>query len=422
MYHLVQEAKKTNFVTLHENTFEPLKSVTKHICTSTGSILRPSQIIYSYLYGGKEVFFEKEDIDTMKLLSKPCLRLLGFKPRTALKDYHNLKHSIFIYPDDYQIKGSIVAFSAILDRMLALDKIAICKFSARNNNLPSMVALLPQREETHDDSSQKTPPGFHLIHLPFAEDIRNPNIEKQPSADTDQILKAKMLVKKLRIVFDSTKFENPALQKHYASLQDVALERKELEEVPDYVTPDEEGMMRFKKIITEFKDSVFPPNYEPNPKSKPAKNVGKKRKREEPTSQESEANGSTKGTKRRKVTTEEKNAATTGRNWERLVADDEIKNLRIPELRAYLKINKVRGYSKLNKMDLVEAVTAHIREGGKPIKKEKVSQKSSDSQSQSQNSTDVKNTQSQSSSGLKFPLVPVKKEKTPSMDIDDDDF
>jgi ATP-dependent DNA helicase 2 subunit 1 len=55
------------------------------------------------------------------------------------------------------------------------------------------------------------------------------------------VLLAKAVVKTLRIRFNSVNFENPSLQKHYASLQAIALEREVEEDVEDYVKPDEEG-------------------------------------------------------------------------------------------------------------------------------------------------------------------------------------
>ncbi len=103
----------------------------------------------------------------------------------------------------------------------------------------------------------------------------------------EQVIKAKKLVKALRINFDSRSFENPctlpphdtrltspfrnrgrpcrqpwcrhcrnptqpaswwwclvqtALQRHYANLQALALDRDTVEETPDYLLPDTEGM------------------------------------------------------------------------------------------------------------------------------------------------------------------------------------
>jgi hypothetical protein len=69
-----------------------------------------------------------------------------------------------------------------------------------------------------------------------------------------------------------------ALQKHYAALQAMALEREELEAVPDYVVPDEEGMEKYADVIKEFNAAVFPIGYIPSTKKQKAP---KKEKTEE---------------------------------------------------------------------------------------------------------------------------------------------
>jgi ATP-dependent DNA helicase 2 subunit 1 len=68
---------------------------------------------------------------------------MGFKPISRLKYYHNLKHASFLYPDEQSIRGSTVAFSALLSQMLKMQKMAICKYS-KSNTPPRFVALLPQ--------------------------------------------------------------------------------------------------------------------------------------------------------------------------------------------------------------------------------------------------------------------------------------
>ena len=57
-------------------------------------------------------------------------------------------------------------------------------------------------------------PGFHVIPQPYADDIRDLKIEQTPTPTTDQIVKAKRLVKTLRIKFDSRNFENPCNVTH----------------------------------------------------------------------------------------------------------------------------------------------------------------------------------------------------------------
>lgn len=103
-----------------------------------------SQIKNAYGYGGERVIFEKDEITQIKTIDQPGFRLMGFKPRSALKLYHNLRTSNFIYPDEKVVKGSTVCFAALLDRMLSMDKIAICRFTARAAVAPRFVALVPQ--------------------------------------------------------------------------------------------------------------------------------------------------------------------------------------------------------------------------------------------------------------------------------------
>ncbi len=148
--------------------------------------------------------------------------------------------------------------------MIRMDKIAIAMFSPRNNVVPVYVALLPQAEELDEEGIQTKPPGFHLITLPFADDFRRLEIEKSENVPkAEHIDAAKQVVKNLRIRFNSQNFENPALQKHYASLQAMALEREHVEPVIDYVVPDEEGMQRFDPILDHCKETLFSPGYIP---------------------------------------------------------------------------------------------------------------------------------------------------------------
>jgi len=274
LYSLVHETKKSSFIWLDSKDNQPLKSVTKYICEDTGTLLiLDNQIKYSYGYGGERIIFDKEQLANIKTLDRQGLRLMGFKSYSALKLYHNIRSSNFIYPDEQSIKGSTVAFSSLLESMLALGKIAICRLTPRSNSAPCFVALLPQEEEFEDDGTQKTPPGFHLIYLPFADDIRHISTEPIIKANLDQIIAAKKMTRALRIKFDSRNFENPALQKHYAALQAMALEREYIEPVEDLVKPDEEGMRKYASFIEDFKDIVFPIGYVPLLKKRKAENI-----------------------------------------------------------------------------------------------------------------------------------------------------
>lgn len=53
-------------------------------------------------------------------------------------------------------------------------------------------------------------------------------------ANTEQIDKAKELLKKLQFAFRSESFENPVLQQHYANVEAMALDRDSPEEITDF--------------------------------------------------------------------------------------------------------------------------------------------------------------------------------------------
>lgn len=56
------------------------------------------------------------------------LKLMGFKPKSKLKDYHNIRTSYFLYPDEKRIEGSGQVFDALIKRMIHNEKIAIVRF------------------------------------------------------------------------------------------------------------------------------------------------------------------------------------------------------------------------------------------------------------------------------------------------------
>ncbi|XP_014670156.1 PREDICTED: X-ray repair cross-complementing protein 6-like [Priapulus caudatus] len=81
---------------------------------------------------------------------------------------------------------------------------------------------------------QVTPPGFHVVFLPFADDLRKLKLQEMPRANEEQIAKAKVVIKKLKIIYSPESFENPVLQKHWRNIEAFALERDAPESFVDY--------------------------------------------------------------------------------------------------------------------------------------------------------------------------------------------
>lgn len=83
-------------------------------------------------------------LDCSKLRSKWCgsqprlcncarfagLHVLGFKPLTSLKDYHQLREPTFVYPDEKRMPGSTSAFIALHGEVLRLPRVCT-KHAAR---------------------------------------------------------------------------------------------------------------------------------------------------------------------------------------------------------------------------------------------------------------------------------------------------
>lgn len=354
LYNLVQPTKKGNFVWLDAKTNQPLKSVTKWVCADTGTLLMDSQIKYAFPFGGAKVVFDKEEALQVKSFDKKALRLVGFKPRSAVKPHLNLSHSSFIYPDEQQVQGSTVAFAALLDRLLASDKVGICLWTRRTNTPPRFVALVPQEEEVDDDGLQVNPPGFHLVPLPFSDDIREIHTEPQPPVSPEQVIKAKKLVKALRINFDSRSFENPSLQRHYANLQALALDRDTVEETPDYLLPDTEGMENFAALINDFKDAVFPSDYEELRATKGKKSSGSKRKREPSDDNEDTA---AEGDSERPA--KKSSVLVDAAYVEELRQADSLSKLTVPQLKSFLQQCGLAVSAKLRKPQLLELLQDH---------------------------------------------------------------
>ena len=126
----------------------------------------------------------------------------------------------------------------------------------------SLFCLLSLLEivDSEDDRHQIEPPGFQIIFLPFADDIRQvtDSYYNREQATEAQTAAAVDVIKNGRIgPFSSSTFENPKLAKHYACVQALALFKDETgfdeENGDDEVKPDEEG----QKLYLEPKVRVF---------------------------------------------------------------------------------------------------------------------------------------------------------------------
>ncbi|KAJ7228183.1 SPOC like C-terminal domain-containing protein [Mycena pura] len=210
---------------------------------------------------GQRPFYSSEDIRSFRTLGlEPGLKLLGFKDRSDLRFEDNVKHSQFIYPDELTYAGSKRTFSALLKSMITKKKIGLVLSLVRRNASPTFCALLPQEEKV-DDAGWTDPAGFHLIPLPFADDIRSAPIETACRASEETKDTAIAWITKLSVkngAYPPDSYPNPALAFHNAQLQATAFgEEFDVDAFEDLTAPKVDMIhKRAGKLFETWKTAV----------------------------------------------------------------------------------------------------------------------------------------------------------------------
>ncbi|WFD18604.1 ATP-dependent DNA helicase II subunit 1 [Malassezia caprae] len=194
--------------------------------TTTGELMKPETMDHVYMLCESDspeahISFTNEEIKALRQFGcLPGLSLLGFKDRSTVHFYENIKHAYFLYPSDLEHPGSKRTFSALLTSMLSKNKVALCLFLPRENAIPHFAVLLPQAEELDAEGRQRVPPGMHLITMPYADDIREPPHTVSMSANSDEVAAASKVIESFhrRDPFNPDVYSNPALQHHYDTL------------------------------------------------------------------------------------------------------------------------------------------------------------------------------------------------------------
>lgn len=253
LFNLIRSCPKPNKLKLDKKTNVETKSVTKRYIPETGEILFASDTKLAIDVFDKRLAFEQDEIKSIKKFGTSGMKLLGFKPLNTLKPYMFVKPGHFLYPDEKSIEGSTTLFSTLLTKCLEKKKFMLCEIIARANTSPRLAAMCPQEEELDENRLQITPPGFHLMYLPFADDFRqiDQKIEVKPSKDN--IDSFKRCISKLKFKFNPDDFKNPAIQKLWSEIEAIALDRSEPEEIDDLTLPNNERIdKRAGQFLAEF--------------------------------------------------------------------------------------------------------------------------------------------------------------------------
>ena len=213
--------------------------------------------MYTYAkYGGAKPVFTREQLKDLKFLCEAGVQLLGFRPRSSMQPYHNVKHANFLVPADDVVKGSCTLFLSLLKAMQQRDVVAIANVVARRASQPRLAVLVPSAAPApaspgSGGGAVQEPTGLHVVWLPFVDDMRELNVvgdaaaaaaaaaadaggggEGEGEGPTDEgptdeeVEVCRRMVRRLEQPgFRCEQHPNPGLQKHYQNLQMIALEQ-----------------------------------------------------------------------------------------------------------------------------------------------------------------------------------------------------
>ncbi|KAJ9653778.1 ATP-dependent DNA helicase II subunit 1 [Neophaeococcomyces mojaviensis] len=210
----------------------------------------------AYTFGGEQIVFSQDEMKSLRNFGDPVIRIIGFKPVEYLPMWANFKTSTFIYPFEEDYVGSTRVFSALYQKLLKSKLMGLAWFLPRRNAVPVLAALIPTLgAESKDEkpnqagvSATGCPQGFHLIPLPFADDIRQnpPSLHETPLRAPDELVdKMRPIIEQLNLpkgIYDPSRYPNPSLQWHYRILQALALE----EDLP--LTPEDKTKPKYRQI------------------------------------------------------------------------------------------------------------------------------------------------------------------------------
>ena len=356
IYSTVKRSYKGKIYNVDAKTNKLLKGVNAIKCKDTGGELYPEQVGSYQLYGNKKIIFSKEEMNKIKFLEEPGMKLMGFKSLDSIKPYYNIRESYFIYPNELFSNGSGTLVDAMIKQMLNKKKCAIVKFVSREGSIVKFCALIPQAEKYDEDYFQ-TPPGFNMIILPWADDIRSnseimaKNPKHLPEITEEQSELAKKIIKKMNISFDCRAFENVELQKFYSTLQALALEESNIEQVEDTLQPHSEGLEKVLNGLDEnFRKAVFGDKGGKTEEVIEKYISGKKRKRSK--SEDSDSN---------KSNSEERGKYYSDEVIKEMMENQKLKKMNVPELKDICRIRNITTKG-LKKSEILEKIKKYLDE------------------------------------------------------------
>ena len=173
--------------------------------------------------------------------------LVGFKSRAWLEDAWQMREAYFMRPEETSSADVLKRCKALHDVMVERDVLALCGFIRSDQTEPRLAAFIPSLSKETGEAL-----GFSLLELPFADDIRHPEcaadaMGKPQHASAIGTLCAEKLVSLHRVRKSDLPgvAMNPAVERHFAVLESMLLDRPTLADGDGSSSP---GMSRDSKL------------------------------------------------------------------------------------------------------------------------------------------------------------------------------
>lgn len=216
-----QEPARSCYIWIRGEKPKIVKAKTTLVANDTARTVDKSETTKAYRFGGAPVHFNQDELKSLRNFGDPVIRIIGFKPRSALPFWASIKHPTFIYPSEEDFVGSTRVFSALYQKLLNDEKLALVWFIPRRNAAPVMGAMIPGEEKLDDDGDQMAPQGMWILPLPFADDVRqNPETSRIPAPESmiDHMREVVQQLQLPKAQYDPQKYPNPCKYRYFNHL------------------------------------------------------------------------------------------------------------------------------------------------------------------------------------------------------------
>lgn len=222
----------------------------------------PSPVVYMDLnkykkYGGRKIRFTLPEVQTLSAIREPGIDLICVKPISYHPLYH-LKAPYFVsYNKKSHRKDNQLLFAALLDKCELRNVMMICAVTIRRRSSPIFYSMIPNGNCG----------GFFLYKMPFRENVRDVgkflsqyiyDDKYQPPTNPEGIDLMAKIAKRLRMIYDPTRFPNPKLRLQLQTIETYGLDLEKMDPPADPTLPNVEIMKtKVERYLSQFDETFY---------------------------------------------------------------------------------------------------------------------------------------------------------------------